>query len=607
MNTQKQIFLIVVLFFVLTGGCAAYAFIEPVRSERQSDFFDKESIRRGALLFANNCRSCHGNTGEGGVGLPLNIDAFKNQDPLILQQNRTLIQHTLQCGRAGTRMPAWLKANGGALTGHQIGHLINLITAPGTEVDEETGQLTNTGWHEAEEYAHNLNSETSVLVGGDTLDTIAKAHRLGYTGLAEANGVDVEHVFQRGDNVQLPDGRDIELFEDRALRLVADDNHVGAIMLAELNGIGWEVAGTNLVTTVGGEDVTGLLPGEKLKLPEGAAYVVRAEDTLQSIAALHGVTASAIRGLNRENENVQDTASDEVLEHERRLVLPDGVMVVVGEADTFGTIASTHGLELADLLTLNQIAEGEAAIFGEELALPDDTRYIIQAGDTLASVAAAHHLDEAELAELNGLTAGTPIGPEVILQLPNVEEYTVQGQSLADVALGFGNVSASSLAERNEIEADTVLRVGASLHLPDDAWGAAPSSAITSGEVCIKDRIPGSSYDILFGGGPVTDPEAPEEVSTDVQIVAHANDWTIIADGVELEPNRGAVTIASGADVDFSSAEGLHTVTVDGEKDDGDLNTGDERTITFDGDPEQKFVITCDYHPDMKAWVYVQP
>ena len=112
MNTQKQIGLMVALLFLFVGGCAAYSAIDlPIRAEDQQQWTKDQSLERGALLFANNCRTCHGNTGQGGVGPQLRANdatKFQDQDPLVLAANKALLQRTLACGRAGTLMPAWL-------------------------------------------------------------------------------------------------------------------------------------------------------------------------------------------------------------------------------------------------------------------------------------------------------------------------------------------------------------------------------------------------------------------------------------------------------------------------------------------------------------------
>jgi len=49
---------------------------------------------------------------------------------------------------------------------------------------------------------------------------------------------------------------------------------------------------------------------------------------------------------------------------------------------------------------------------------------------------------------------------------------------------------------------------------------------------------------------------------------------------------------------------GIHTITVNGTKDGGDLKGTDTRTLTFNN--AGTFKITCDYHPAMLATIFVQ-
>ena len=254
MNTQKQILLIVVLFFTFVGGCAAYSIIDlPVRAPDQAQWTQDQSIERGALLFANNCRTCHGIMGQGGVGLPLNKPEFKDQDPLVLANNKKLLMTTLYCGRAGTRMPPWLNSNGGSLNAEQINHLIDLITAPadpnlkddtGQPFTDPTGNPSSKGWLEAVDFAHNLNRESSALVGGDALDGIAKQHNIGYAELAKLNNVPVFGTLTQGSVLhipgfkQMPNGYDYHVYNNNeTITKVADSQHVGALILADLNNI----------------------------------------------------------------------------------------------------------------------------------------------------------------------------------------------------------------------------------------------------------------------------------------------------------------------------------------------------------------------------------
>lgn len=624
MNTQKQIALIVALFFILVGGCAAYTVIDiPVRAVDQAKWHKDQSIERGALLFANNCRTCHGIKGEGGVGLPLNTEAFQNQDPLVLKNNITLLQRTLYCGRAGTRMPAWLNANGGSLNPEQIKHLINLITAPiDPDKLDEDGEPTNKGWLEAVEFAHNLNHETAVLVGGDTLGSIAKEHNIGLKELSDGNGgISVDQVLAQGVKVKLPvaagrpTGRTYEIKQDReTLRKINDSQLVGALIIADLNGITYKVdekaARISLVELDPPGDKyrsVGLIPGATLGLPAGATYVVRAGDTVQSVARQHGITESAFTSLNKDLLTVEGavaSAPGDVIDAERKLKLPADAVAFVQAGQTLAVIANVHGLTPEELATSAGLADAKAVVTaGQELKLPGGARYTVQTGDTLAAVAAAHKMSVNDLATLNATTANAPISPSVIAQLPKVDTYVVNGQDLPAIAASFSNVTAASLAEAQggDAKENSIYAIGTQLVLPESAWGSAPPDAINNGSACVDFAVP-------VGGNPgratVAPPTAPTTVSDTVLIESNANDFTVTADGTKQTPNRGAVLIETGTPVRFTNKVGLHTITINGTDDEKDWSGTKTKEITFNDAGE--FKITCTIHPAMLAYVFVE-
>ncbi len=577
MNTQRQIFLIVVLMFVSVAGCAAYTAIDlPIRAERQADFFEAESIERGALLYANNCRTCHGIRGEGGVGLTLNKASFRNQDPLALSQNQDLIRRTLTCGRAGTLMPAWLDSNGGSLTANQIEHLVRLLTAP---LEEDTfdanGNPTNHGWLASVEFAHNLNHESATSVTGDTLPQIAAAHGIG-----------------------------------------ADPTE-GAILIAELNGLAYAIdeGGNFYLPYAGGDEAlmlnpnarnvaTGLLPGQTLRLPEGATYRVSAGNSLASIAEQHGVTAARIRALNPLLLSVLgEIADDAALTGERKLLLPGGVTYTAQAGDTLVSIAEAHDIPEIALAEDNGLDADAAIAEGAQLVLRDGTGYIVQFGDTVLSIASAHGVSESELRALNELGGGEEVSTEVWIALPPINAYVVQGADLEAVASGFGNVTAASLGEANHVAADAVLPIGKTLHFPADSWGAAPSDELNPGTACVEYTVSSSAFNTISGADPIVIDE-PNAVSSEVTILANDNDWTVVADGEARTPNRAGVKVTAGAAVTFENVVGLHTITIDGEPQGADFEqAGETRTITFDAPGEYR--ITCDYHPDMLTVVFV--
>lgn len=639
MNTQRQIFLVVVLMFVTVAGCAAYTAIDlPLRAQRQADFFVNESIERGALLYANNCRTCHGIRGEGGVGLTINKPSFRDQEPLALTSNQDLIRRTLECGRAGTLMPAWLDGNGGSLTANQIEHLVRLLTAPLEEdVYDANGNPTNHGWLAAVEFAHNLNHESNASVTGDTLGLVADAHGVGGREVAALNGfASPDEVIPRGRVVRLPDGRATKAEANDTPRKLASRLSAGAVILAELNGIphAFDGDGAFYLPYDGDDDrlalnpdaeprATGLLPGQTLRLPPDATLLVRAGDTLDAIAERHGLDADAIRARNPGLlAIVGDIPGDREIGGARRLLLPDGALYFASAGDTLADVAESHFLPVlaedgggaviglsdlpaAVLAADNGLEEDAALAEGQALALRPGARYAVQFGDTLASIAAAHGVTEAALRAANGIAPGEDVSTEVWIALPPVERYVVRASTLAEVASGFGNVTAATLGEANGVDAEAVLPAGKVLRFPDDAWGAAPADQINPGTACIEHALSDSSFQTLpgIGSGPIEIDE-PDDVTADALILANANDWTVVADGEARTPNRAGVKVLAGTAVAFENVEGLHTITIDGEKRGDDLEqAGTVRAIVFDAPGEYR--ITCDYHADMIAVVFV--
>src|SRR5712692_1799648 len=83
-----------------------------LRQPQKVEALRDEYVDKGSYLFAaNQCFTCHGYNGEGGIGLPLNktadINAREAKEPFIIK--------TISRGRRGTQMPVWLKEEGGPL------------------------------------------------------------------------------------------------------------------------------------------------------------------------------------------------------------------------------------------------------------------------------------------------------------------------------------------------------------------------------------------------------------------------------------------------------------------------------------------------------------
>ncbi len=67
MNTSKQINIMVVLVFLTLVAFGAYAIWEPTRADEAAELQEEKTAEFGAKIFAQNCRLCHGDRGEGGA------------------------------------------------------------------------------------------------------------------------------------------------------------------------------------------------------------------------------------------------------------------------------------------------------------------------------------------------------------------------------------------------------------------------------------------------------------------------------------------------------------------------------------------------------------
>ncbi|HEU0075395.1 MAG TPA: hypothetical protein VFS30_15425 [Dehalococcoidia bacterium] len=67
MNTRKQVLLMTSLLLMMLIVIGVYAAWYPSRATDAGKHFDEATAERGSILFARNCRLCHGNVAEGGA------------------------------------------------------------------------------------------------------------------------------------------------------------------------------------------------------------------------------------------------------------------------------------------------------------------------------------------------------------------------------------------------------------------------------------------------------------------------------------------------------------------------------------------------------------
>src|SRR5262245_2565863 len=177
------------LIFVSILATGAYWMWDPDRAENAENHQQETTIWRGAFLFSQNCRTCHGDAGEGGLqsnrlrqAPALNRPDLQGIDPdtgEVSKQSKDraydLVFNTITCGRVGRSMPTWGQAQGGTLNDEQIRQLTVMITE-------------GTGWEDAKEFA--LEGFPPGNIHGDADVTFA---------LAEPVTVDADTIVLSGD------------------------------------------------------------------------------------------------------------------------------------------------------------------------------------------------------------------------------------------------------------------------------------------------------------------------------------------------------------------------------------------------------------------------
>jgi mono/diheme cytochrome c family protein len=133
---------------------------EPTRQSQANNYFDKNSVARGATLFANSsmpaynpamslqCANCHGQKGQGGVA-STSINGQKVEwkaPPLnteLLRFSPDEVTQIITYGRPGTPMQAWGVAGGGPKNDQAIQDLVSYINSIQITPDQAKAEATS--------------------------------------------------------------------------------------------------------------------------------------------------------------------------------------------------------------------------------------------------------------------------------------------------------------------------------------------------------------------------------------------------------------------------------------------------------------------------------
>lgn len=213
---------------------------------------------------------------------------------------------------------------------------------------------------------------------------------------------------------------------------------------------------------------------------EGNTYIVKRGDTLYSIARMYNVGVDELRLLNNLTSNnlsigqvllIPDTNNNN--NNDNNNLNNSSYTVALG--DNLYSIANKYGVSVVDIINLNNLSS-TVLTPGQVLIIPGSgptyTTYIVKRGDTLYGIASSYGVSVDDIKTLNNLVNNTlSIGQELLIPTDktitetNYEVYTVQrGDTLYGIASNYG-VSVDDIKALNNLTSNN-LSIGQRLQIP---------------------------------------------------------------------------------------------------------------------------------------------
>lgn len=146
-------------------------------------------------------------------------------------------------------------------------------------------------------------------------------------------------------------------------------------------------------------------------------YIVKAGDTLYSIANKYGLTVDELKKINNLSTNNLSIGQKLLIKDDNNLDSNYDIYVVKG-GDTLYSIASRYGLTVNKLKDINNLNSDNLSI-GQKLLVPSSSNnkvYIVKSGDTLYKIAQNNNTTVTDIINLNNLkTTNLSIGQKLYL------------------------------------------------------------------------------------------------------------------------------------------------------------------------------------------------
>lgn len=150
------------------------------------------------------------------------------------------------------------------------------------------------------------------------------------------------------------------------------------------------------------------IPKQSTQLPSESnnIYIVKAGDSLWSIANRYGTTVSILKQLNGLTSDNLSIGQKLYLPNQGGEEKPENVTYVVKSGDSLYTIARKYNTTVNDLMNLNRLKTSLLSI-GQVLKIPNSsagTVYVVKSGDSLWNIANRYGTTVDAIKQKNGLT-----------------------------------------------------------------------------------------------------------------------------------------------------------------------------------------------------------
>jgi LysM repeat protein len=264
-----------------------------------------------------------------------------------------------------------------------------------------------------------LDKDTYVVRKGDTLYSIARMFNVSVNELKELNNLTTNNIFI-GQVLRIPSNDvDNDNYDDtgNTYTVVLGDN-----LYNIANRYGVSVVDiinlNNLSNTI-------LTPGQVLLIPGKTSnyttYTVKKGDTLYSIASSYGVSVDDIKSLNNLTNNNLSVGQELLIPTDKTITETNYEVYTIVPGDTLYDIANRYGVSVDDIKRLNNL-DSNFLIVGQRLQIPlkevtsSNFIYTVTRGDTLYGIASNFGLNVIELINLNNLdSTNLLIGQELLI------------------------------------------------------------------------------------------------------------------------------------------------------------------------------------------------